>query len=450
MNVSDSDRMRASLIPLGFEEIKDPVAADLVLINTCSVREKAEEKTSSFAYDLRRYKEKNPNKLIGVTGCVAQQEKEKLLTALPFIDFVLGPDNIDDLPQVLEQSIESKIVKAEFDTSPRLWNMRTTLMSSGPTAFLSIMKGCDHFCSYCIVPYTRGREKSRPIVDIVEDVKSFVSQGVREVTFLGQNINTFGKRAGESLAELFHRVHDIEGLERIRFTTSHPGDIQDELIRCFEELPKLASQFHLPVQSGSNRILRAMRRFYTRELYLERATALRQARPDIAFSTDMIIGFPGETEEDFLQTLELSQQMKYENAYSFLYSRRPGTTAALKSDLTPESVKMERLSRFQKQQQGHSREFHEAQLGLTQTILIEGTSKKNSERFTGRSSHNTPVHIPKDFIWKKTGLPISSGDMVPVKITEATMTHLRGEPIEEQFECLKTTTYAQTSSPITA
>jgi tRNA-2-methylthio-N6-dimethylallyladenosine synthase len=421
MNSSDSDRMRAVLAPLGYESVPDPKLADLVLINTCSIRDKAEAKTHSFAHDLKFLKKERPDLKIGVTGCVAQQEKDQLLKDLPFLDMVVGPDNIDDLPWLIDQS--SAIVRADFDETDadRVWKTQTKVLSPGATAFINVMKGCDHFCAYCVVPFTRGREKSRPIADIVADVNDLVSKGVREVTFLGQNINTFGKKVGESLEELFYRVHDIDKLKRIRFTTSHPGDLKDELIECFTKLPKLASSFHLPFQSGSNRILRAMRRFYTVEQYEERVRALRQARPDIAFSTDVIVGFPGESAEDFEQTIELAERVRFDNAYSFLYSPRPGTSAYGRSDSTPETLKIERLMRLQTILRAQSRELHEAEVGKIKEVLIEGPSKKDPSRLTGRTSQNVPVHIEKT-----AGL--EQGWMGPVEIEAATLTHLRGRP----------------------
>ena len=425
MNASDSDRMRAVLAPLGYENVQRPDDADLVLINTCSIRDKAEAKMESFAYDIKALKQNRPHMKIGVTGCVAQQEKEEIQKNLPFVDLVLGPDNIDELPWILEKlshDSAERILRAEFDAESRVWHTKTELLNPGATAFISVMKGCDHFCSYCIVPMTRGREKSRPIADVITDVKALVARGVKEVTFLGQNINTYGKRSDESLHELFRRAHDIEGLERIRFTTSHPGDLKDELIRCFEELPKLCSQFHLPVQSGSNRVLRAMRRFYTREQYLERVGALKQARPDIAFSTDLIVGFPGETEEEFEETYSLAAEVQYENSYSFLFSPRPGTAAALRPDDTSEFVKLGRLAKLQTRLKESSLALHRAEVGKIKEILIEGPSKKTATKFTGRTSQNTPVHV--------TASPdIKAGDLVSVLITEGTLTHLLGEPV---------------------
>jgi tRNA-2-methylthio-N6-dimethylallyladenosine synthase len=428
MNASDSDRMKALLAPLGYQAVPKPDEAELVLINTCSIREKAEHKTSAFANELKRLKDKNPQMLLGITGCVAQQEKEALREQLPFVDIVLGPDNVDELPWALEsirnQSADA-YVRAEFDSEARIWNTRTQILDPGPTAFVSVMKGCDHFCSYCIVPHVRGREKSRPMKDVLEDVEALVRQGVKEITFLGQNINTFGKRAEESLHELFYRAHEIEGLERIRFTTSHPGDLKDELIRCFEELPKLCSYFHLPVQSGSDRVLRAMRRFYSVERYKERVRALRQARPDIAFSTDFIVGFPGETEEDFLGTLALAEEVRYDNVYAFIFSPRPGTAAAEREDPTPASEKLARLSRLQKLSQRVTEELHAADVGQIKEILIEGPSKKDPSRLTGRTSQNVPCHVHG---------PYRAGQTLRVRITHSALTHLIGEPLESVAE----------------
>lgn len=244
MNVSDSDRMKAVLAPLNYESVNEPNKADLILINTCSIREKAEGKMSSFAHELKELKLQNPKLILGITGCVAQQEKEKIIQNLPFVDIVLGPDNIDELPWALdeiENNPEKHITKTQFDDASRVWKTKTLINDPGVSAFVNVMKGCDHFCSYCIVPWTRGRERSRPIADVVQDVRELCDKGVREVTFLGQNINSYGKRAGESLEELFYKVHEIPNLKRIRFTTSHPGDLKPGLIQCFKDLPKLCS-----------------------------------------------------------------------------------------------------------------------------------------------------------------------------------------------------------------
>ncbi len=427
MNASDSERMEALLAPLGYEAVKTPADADLLLINTCSIRDKAEQKMNYFARDLKRLKKANKNLILGITGCVAQQEKDTIQKNMPFVDIVLGPDNVDELPWAIEE-VRNKgknVLKTEFHKEKRLWNSETKILNPGPSAMVSVMKGCDHFCSYCIVPHVRGREKSRPIQELVRDVTSLVDQGVREITFLGQNINTFGKRAGESLHELFRRVHDIEGLKRIRFTTSHPGDLKDELIKCFEDLPKLASYFHLPVQSGSNRILRQMRRFYTVDQYKERVRALRQVRPDIALSSDFIVGFPGETEEDFLETFELAKEVRYDNIYSFVFSPRPGTPAAERPDTTLAGVKLERLQRLQNLCRGISKEMHEAEVGKIAEIIIEGPSKKDAARFTGRTSQNVPFHLsPED------SLKVKTGDLVSVKVEMGTLTHLMGSLVQ--------------------
>ena len=422
MNVSDSDRMRAVLVPLNYESVAKPEDADLILINTCSIREKAEGKMSSFAHELKELKAKKPKLIMGVTGCVAQQEKEKVLAELPFVDLVLGPDNIDELPWALdeiENHPEKHVLRTEFNEESRVWKTQTLIASPGPSAFVSVMKGCDHFCSYCIVPWTRGRERSRPIADIVQDVRDLCARGVREITFLGQNINTFGKRAGESLSELFYRVHEVEDLLRIRFTTSHPGDLKPELVKCFKDLPKLASNFHLPVQSGSNTVLRSMRRFYTRETYMERVHELTSARSDIAFSTDIIVGFPGETEEDFQKSLRLLEEVRYDNVYSFVYSARPGTSASERKDQVPENVKLRRLMELQTIARRISRERHMQEVGSIREIVIENTSKKDPSRWTGRTSQNIPVHVDKN------GLT-APGDFIPVKIVDASLTHLIG------------------------
>ena len=427
MNVSDSDRMKAQLTNIGFESVEAPGQADLILINTCAVREGAETKMAGFANQLRAYRREKPELVIGITGCVAQEEKEKILVDMPFVDLVLGPDNIDDLSWSLEEiasrrarGLPTQLVHAEFDTEPRVWKTRTEILNAGPTAFVSVMKGCDHFCSYCIVPYTRGREKSRPMADVVDDVKRLIDRGVKEVTFLGQNINTYGKRSedGDTLEGLFRAVHDLPGLERIRFTTSHPGDLKDGLIECYRDLPKLCSSFHLPVQSGSDRVLRSMRRFYTREQYLERIARIREARPDVAFSTDIIVGFPGETEEDVELTISLLETVRYDNVYSFLFSPRPGTSAADRKDGTSEGLRLERLTRVQNVNRRVSRELHEAFAGRTVEILIEGPSKKDPNKWTGRNSQNVVVHIDRDE-------DLRPGDLVKVEVLSGNQTHLK-------------------------
>jgi len=423
MNVSDSDRMKAVLAPLGYKDVNKPQEADLVLINTCSIREKAENKMGSFAHDIKFLKKQNPSLKLGVTGCVAQQEKDAIQKEFPFVDLVLGPDNIDELPWALEEletKKATKIQRTEFTDSSRVWHTQTKILNPGVSTFISVMKGCDHFCSYCIVPWTRGREKSRPIAEIVEDVKVLVGQGVKEVTFLGQNINTFGKRAGESLEELFYKAAEVDGLERIRFTTSHPGDLKDSLIDCFKELPKLCSYFHLPVQSGSDRILKMMRRFYTIDEYREKIAKLREARPDIAFSGDIIVGFPGETEEDFKKTLEIVKEVEYDNLYSFIYSPRPGTTASTREDSTPLSVKHERLVELQNTARAISKKRHEAEAGKIHKILLESPSKKDPSRWTGRSSQNVPVHVD-------TYPGVKAGDLIDVKINKGSLTNLCGQ-----------------------
>jgi len=427
MNVSDSERMKAVLAPLGYKNVARPEEADLVLINTCSIREKAEDKMGSFAHNIKNLKKTNPELVLGVTGCVAQQEKDNIQREFPFVDLVLGPDNIDELPWALEElrsGPSDHILRTEFDNSAgaRVWHTSAQVLEPGPSTFLSVMKGCDHFCSYCIVPWTRGREKSRPIKDVVADVRRFVDQGVKEITFLGQNINTYGKRAGESLEELFYAASEVEGLRRIRFTTSHPGDLKDSLINCFKDLPKLCSYFHLPVQSGSDRILKMMRRFYTVEEYLEKIAKLRAVRPDIAFSGDFIVGFPGETEEDFEQTLALIARVEYDNLYSFVFSPRPGTSAATREDTTPANVKLERLDRLQNLARSISRRRHEAEAGKVHEILIESVSKKDPTKWTGRNSQNVPVHVQK-----VPGLDI--GDLLQVRILEGSLTHLSGIPL---------------------
>lgn len=422
MNVYDSDRMRGLLEGQGYQYEADPRRADVILVNTCSIREKAEHKVVSLLGELRPLKQKNPNAVIGVAGCVAQRMGSELLAKAPHLDLVFGPDAIDDVTRLVEEARAGKRRRTEatLDTSGRRFTQPAVVVRARPAEFLTIVKGCDHFCTYCIVPYVRGREKSRAMDEVLDDVRRLVAAGTKEVTFLGQNINTYGKgNPGESLAKLIEQAAAIDGLERIRYVTSHPRDLGDDLIRQFGEIPKLMPALHLPFQAGSDRILKRMQRLYTRAQYLEKVAKLRAARPDIAMSTDVIVGFPGETEDDFRETLEVLAEVKFSTAFLFKYSPRPGTKAAgFEGEFVPESVKEERLKRAQDVAFPLIAVENERLVGTTTPVLVESLDKKE-RYFSGRNPHNKLVHV-------MNAGEACVGKILDVEITAATGTNLRG------------------------
>ena len=332
MNVSDSERIAALLDGIGYSRTGDSSLADLIILNTCSVRAKAEQKVYSRLGRFRGLKDGNNRVILGVGGCVAQQRGESLLEAVPYLDFVFGTHNLHLLPQLVtaaeQGKRESRTAFSHGAERPDLFP--APVKEGGVSRFVTVMQGCDNYCSYCIVPYVRGREASRSSAEIIDEIRGMADKGVKEVTLLGQNVNSYGmKSPGEpDFAGLLRRVDEVQGIERIRFVTSHPKDISPSLVSCFAELPKLCGHIHLPAQAGSDEVLVRMNRGYTRSQYLEKITALRNARPDIRISGDMIVGFPGETEEDFLLTLSLMEEVRYADLFSFIYSVRPETVAA--------------------------------------------------------------------------------------------------------------------------
>jgi tRNA-2-methylthio-N6-dimethylallyladenosine synthase len=397
MNVNDSLRMSEVLGKLEYRPTPVPEEADLIILNTCSIREKAEDKMLSALGRYRTVKLARGT-LLGVGGCVAQQEKDKLLKKVPYLDFVFGPDSIVKLPEIIgrvknerERVVETAWVDSEEYVCPRA----DPETSRGKvTEFVTVMKGCDNVCSFCVVPHTRGREVSRPFVEVLEEVASLTTVGVREVTLIGQNVNSY--RGGISFAELLLRVAQVPGIERVRFTTSHPHDLSDALIEAFRQEPRIAPHFHLPVQSGSDTVLRRMKRDYTVAEYLQRLAALRAARPGIAVTTDIIVGFPGETEEDFQRTLALTEQVRYENQFSFVFSARPRTVAALKErewGPIPHEVKVERLERLQAIQRRISGEIGAALVDHEVEVLVEGPSRSHPSRRFGRTPENRTVNF---------------------------------------------------------
>ncbi len=403
MNEQDSLQMKGLLHRLGFGATEDPLEADLILINSCSIREKAVQKIYSDLGRVRPLAENNPALIVGLAGCVAQQEKENLTKRFPFLDLVFGPDAIRHLPQMIEEvqhrrresSTHHSLVQTRFDARQdfAFVNLLPHDSENRVKAFVNIQKGCDNVCAFCIVPRVRGPEVSRPNSDIVQEVSALVSLGVKEVTLLGQNVNSYGMKNSDevSFATLLHRVAKT-GIQRLRYTTSHPKDVDDDLIEAHRSIPALCPHLHLPVQSGSNRILEAMRRQYTREHYLSLIERLKEARPGISFSTDIIVGFPGETEQDFKDTLDLVKQVDYDLSYTFIYSPRPGTTALRLDDGVSREEKEERLERLLELQREVARKRNQPLEGTTQEVLVEAFDDAVAQ-YNGRTPTNKIVHF---------------------------------------------------------
>ncbi|MBE2251532.1 MAG: tRNA (N6-isopentenyl adenosine(37)-C2)-methylthiotransferase MiaB [Myxococcus sp.] len=400
MNVNDTMRMSEALGSMAYTPTPTADNADLIILNTCSIREKAEDKMLSA---LGRYRQVKLQRgaLIGVGGCVAQQEKNRILERVPYVDFVFGPDAIAKLPEIIQRVDADRVRVVEtawVDSERYVFPSADPNTSRGKaTEFITVMKGCDNVCSFCVVPHTRGREVSRPFTEVLKEAASLTTVGVREVTLVGQNVNSY--LGGISFAQLLLRTAQVPGIERVRFTTSHPHDLSDELIEAFRVEPKIMGHFHLPVQSGSNEVLKRMRRTYTVAEYLERLEKLRAARPDIAVTTDIIVGFPGETDADFEQTFELTEQVRYAGQFSFVYSPRPKTGAAMKEaewGSVPHEVKIARLERLNTLQKRISVELNAASVGQTVEVLVEGSSKTDASRRFGRTSHNRTVNFDGD------------------------------------------------------
>ncbi|MBX3640778.1 MAG: tRNA (N6-isopentenyl adenosine(37)-C2)-methylthiotransferase MiaB [Nitrosomonas sp.] len=425
MNEYDSGKMADVLHAAhGMESTDDPAQADVILFNTCSVREKAQEKVFHDLGRVRHLKTANPDLLIGVGGCVASQEGKAIVSRAPFVDIVFGPQTLHRLPELIEKRrttgrSQVDITFPEIEKFDHLPPART----EGATAFVSIMEGCSKYCSYCVVPYTRGEEVSRPLVDVLTEIAVLADQGVKEITLLGQNVNAYlGVVDDGGIADfalLIEYIHEIPGIERIRYTTSHPKEFTSRLIASYGALPKLVSHLHLPVQSGSDRILVAMKRGYSAVEYRSIVRRLREIRPQLSLSSDFIVGFPGETEADFEATMQLVEELNFDESYSFIYSARPGTPAADFPDDTPQSVKLERLQRLQAQIHQQARKIGLDMVGSTQRILVEGISKKNADEIFGRTDNNRVVN----FFGDKNLI----GCFVNIRITEALSHSLRGE-----------------------
>ncbi len=427
MNEYDSARMADALgVTCGLEVVDTPEQADVLLLNTCSVREKAQEKVFSQLGMWKPLKEKNPNVIIGVGGCVASQEGEAIRARAPFVDVVFGPQTLHRLPEMLGEVIAHRrsVVDVSFPEIEK-FDRLPEQKAEGPTAYVSIMEGCSKYCTFCVVPYTRGEEVSRPFDDVIAEVAGLAAQGVREVNLLGQNVNAYrgAMHDGEiaDLALLIRYVAAIDGIDRIRYTTSHPVELTDSLIDVYGEVPELVSFLHLPVQAGSDRILALMKRGHTALEYKAKIRRLREVRPDICISSDFIVGFPGETEEDFEQTMKLIEEVGFDQSFSFIYSPRPGTPAANLPDDVPQEVKKARLARLQAQINKQARAISEAMVGTVQKVLVEGVSRKDENEVSGRTENNRVVNFPAD----KSVI----GRFVEVRITDAYPNSLRGELI---------------------
>lgn len=422
MNVNDSERIVSMLADLGYAPTNDPAAADMILLNTCSVRGGAEEKVYRRLANLRIYKRDGRKQIIAVGGCVAQQEGEELLRKLPYLDLVIGTHNLHLLPDMVRgaERGERRSETAFIDNDQRLDLFPTIRGESRLSRFVTVMQGCDNFCSYCIVPYVRGREISRRSEDILTEVRQLADEGVKEVILLGQNVNSYGLKSGHepTFAELIRTVAAINGIDRIRFTTSHPKDMSDELIACFGDVPKLSGQIHLPAQSGSDAVLKQMGRGYTRESYLDKVRKLKAVRPDIVITGDIIVGFPGETDADFEQTLSLMDEVRYIDLFSFVYSPRPGTKAAEMGDDLTREVKMGRLDRLMALQRRHTHEISATYVGKAMSVLVEGEGKLPGQ-VSGKGDIGRIVNFPGD-----TSL---IGRFVEVKIIKAYPNSFLGE-----------------------
>lgn len=439
MNVADTERMLSLLGRMNYRPTEVVEDADFILLNTCHIREKARHKVVSRLGELRSLKERKPDTLLGVSGCVAQAEAKALAKEAPFVDMIFGPDQIEELPSLVEAALTKPVVKAEFTKegysipvdviAPYLDETKQEV-----SKFINIVKGCNNFCTFCVVPYTRGREKSRVADEVVAEAAYFTSRGVKEIVLLGQNVNSYGlDLAGENhkkvspealgslpFADLLYQVAAVPGVERIRFTTSNPHDFTPQLAKAFADIPALCDAFHLPVQSGSDRILDRMNRQYTRAEYLERVRWIRAVRPEMAFSTDIIVGFPGETDEDFEETLSLVREMHYAFIYAFKYSPRRGTPATRFKEQVPESVKNARLQALLELQKRETERQNAQEIGKTRDVLVLYKNKKEENTWYGRTFQGrlVKVHSAENCV----------GQTLPVKISGANVTALEGAP----------------------
>lgn len=425
MNFSDAERMTGELARIGYEETEDMNEADLIMINTCAVRETAEDKVYGKIGEIKGLKRQNPNLILGITGCMAQKEGEKLIKRAPHIDFVLGTNKIQQVVATV-QSLENEEARHIVDTAINEAEMPEDMAINRKTAlsaWIPIMYGCNNFCTYCIVPYVRGRERSRLPEDIIAEVKEVVAQGFKEVTLLGQNVNSYGKdHKKATFAELLAMVDEVEGIERVRYMTSHPKDLSDEVIEVIKNSKHICTHFHLPVQYGSDNMLKRMNRVYTVAKYKETVRKIREAIPDCSLTTDLIVGFPGETEEDFQQLMEFIAEIRYDAAYTFIYSKRSGTPAAEMPDQIDDECKHQRLNRLMELQNKISLEINQSLEGKVMEVMVEGPSQNNEAVWSGRTSSNKLV------LWNHGEEKI--GDLINVKITQPQTWVLKGEMIK--------------------
>ncbi len=424
MNVYDSDRIAEVLGRSHDMTVTDsPEQADMLLLNTCSIREKAQEKVFSQLGRWQQLKQQRPDLIIGVGGCVASQEGEAIIQRAPYVDLVFGPQTLHRLPTMVNR-VDGQRQPTTDITFPEIekFDHLPTPQAKGPSAFVSIMEGCSKYCSFCVVPYTRGEEFSRPLQDVLTEVALFAQQGVREVNLLGQNVNAYrGAQAdgGEAdLAMLIEYVAEIEGIDRIRFTTSHPLEFSSSLVEVYDRVPQLVDHLHLPVQSGSDRILKAMKRGHNAQWYEQLVAQIRQRRPHISLSSDFIVGFPGETDEDFEQTMELIERIGFDQSFSFIYSARPGTPAAELEDGLSLQVKKERLARLQQRITEMAVEIGDNMVGTVQRVLVDRAARKGSGQLAARTENNRVVNFDGD--------PALIGQFVDVEITESLPNSLRG------------------------
>ncbi|MBN2516070.1 MAG: tRNA (N6-isopentenyl adenosine(37)-C2)-methylthiotransferase MiaB [Deltaproteobacteria bacterium] len=428
MNVHDSEQIEELLKEKGYRRTDNEKNADLIIINTCSIREKAEQKAYSLLGRFRKLKEINPGLIIGIGGCVAQQMGADLIKKAPYLDLVFGTHNIHRLPAMLQyvQKNGNRAVETSFHESVKSLGIQTLPRHGRVRSYVTIMQGCNNFCSFCVVPYLRGREESRDSSDIINEIKFLADHGIREITLLGQNVNSYGKTLHNSsnFPSLLKKIGDEAGIERIRFTTSHPKDLSDDLIACFAEVDSLCKHIHLPVQSGSDYILQRMNRHYTSKEYLKKVEKLRDVCSNISITSDIIVGFPGEKDNDFQKTIDLMEKVRFDNTFSFKYSVRSGTAAERYDDKVPESVKSKRLEVVQSLQKRHTLESNRALEGRVEDILVEGYSKNKRTDVVGRTGTNKIVNF------KASGDII--GTIVRVKITKAYINSLRGKLIAKR------------------
>ena len=426
MNVADSDRMELLLFQSGYTRTQQKEDADLILVNTCSIRERAEQKIFSLFGNLKPLKKTNPDLILGLTGCLAQQDGERLMKRMPFLDLIMGPDQIEDIALAVDrvQTTRESLVWTQWDEQknysiPDLGGS----YQKNPSSFVNIIKGCDKFCSFCVVPFTRGREKSREAEEIYREISESVRRGAKEIVLLGQNVNAYGKRGLDKpvpFHELLYKIAEIPGIERLRFTTSYPRDFTDELIQAYKDIDILMNHLHLPVQSGNDRILEDMRRGHTAREYLGLIAKLKSAVPDIALSTDIIVGYPGETDSEFEDTLKLMESASFSSSFMFSYSLRPGTPAADFPDSVPEPEKQKRLQQTIEHQNRLTEKEGQKYLGKDVQVLIEGPSSKNGRGFKGRSPHYWRVNFPE------TCQDMKPGDLVNIEVKEVLGHTLKG------------------------